>query len=284
MACADRGWRIFPLIPNGKRPAVTDWEHRATGDRERIERCWTHAPYNIGVACGPSKLVVIDLDVPKGPQDTPPDDWHLPGVASGADVLAVLCERHGQRYPSETLAVATTSGGRHLYFATPTGAAPAPRNTCGTLGWKIDTRGAGGYVVAPGCTIDGRPYTVAHLSLPAQLPTWLADLLTPAPLPPQQPVVVALPAADRRGKYLTAAIEAEVERVRTSPGGGHNNALYRAAVALGQLVAGGELTEAEVTTRLSEAARTVGQGPNETHRTITSGLNAGANRPRTVAA
>lgn len=61
-----------PLIPGDKRPAVTDWETRATTDRERITLCWTHAPYNVGIATGPSRLVVVDLDVPKCPDDTPP--------------------------------------------------------------------------------------------------------------------------------------------------------------------------------------------------------------------
>jgi hypothetical protein len=36
----------------------------ATVDPDRIRAWWDRAPYNIGVACGPSRLVVIDLDVP----------------------------------------------------------------------------------------------------------------------------------------------------------------------------------------------------------------------------
>lgn len=64
----------------------------------------------------------------------------------------------------------------------------------------------------------------------------------------------------------------------------HNNALYIASVALGQLVAGGELDAYEVTEKLTEAALSVGQGEREARRTIASGLRAGANRPRQVAA
>jgi hypothetical protein len=72
--------------------------------------------------------------------------------------------------------------------------------------------------------------------------------------------------------------------VTDSPPHGHNNALYLASVALGQLVAGGELDAAAVTSWLTEAATQVGQPWRETQRTIASGLRAGARRPRTVAA
>ncbi|MFD7489052.1 hypothetical protein [Streptomyces mirabilis] len=75
-----------------------------------------------------------------------------------------------------------------------------------------------------------------------------------------------------------------MERVTGSGEDQHNNALYIASVALGQLVAGGELAEADVTGWLLTAALQVGQGEREACRTIASGLRAGARRPRTVAA
>ncbi|MGW2186592.1 bifunctional DNA primase/polymerase [Streptomyces sp. NPDC001719] len=281
LQAASRGWPVFPLVPGGKRPAVRNWEERATTDPERITRCWTHAPYNIGIATGPSRLVVIDLDTPKAADDTPPGDWTQPGITDGADVLAALCERHGQRYPCETHAVRTWSGGTHLYFAAPDGA--EFHNTRGKLGWKIDTRAVGGLVAGAGSVVEGCPYTVMHEAGPEPLPQWLAELLRPAPLPPQQPIAVSL-AADRRGSYVRAAVNGELERVTSSPPDGHNNALYLAAVALGQLVAGGELGEGEVTLWLTAAALQVGQGEREARRTIASGLGAGAKRPRTVAA
>ena len=66
----------------------------------------------------------------------------------------------------------------------------------------------------------------------------------------------------------------------------HNTSLYIAAVALGQLVAGGGLTDDDARTGWSGAARARGQRPSEreARRTIASGLRAGANRPRQVAA
>jgi hypothetical protein len=90
--------------------------------------------------------------------------------------------------------------------------------------------------------------------------------------------------AGRAGGYLRAAVDGELARVLGSPPRGRNTALYRAAVALGQLVAGGALSEADVTAWLTEAAGQVGQRPGEAGRTIASGLKAGAAPPRSVAA
>ncbi|MGY1500781.1 bifunctional DNA primase/polymerase [Streptomyces sp. QTS52] len=283
---ASHDWRVFPLVPGGKRPAVRDWEQHATTDRERIIRCWTHAAYNVGIATGPSGLVVVDLDRPKHPADTPPAAWAEHGVTDGSDVLAVLCERHGQPLPTDTYTVRTWSGGTHLYFAAPEG--EALRNTAGDsargLGWKVDTRAVGGLVVGAGSTFAGRPYTVVHNAPVAPLPGWLAELLRPAPLPAQKPVTVALTGRGRRTAFLNAAVNGEVERVTNSGDAQHNHSLYIAAVALGQLVAGGELSEGAVTGWLLTAALHVGQGEGEARRTIASGLRAGARRPRTVAA
>jgi len=279
---ADRGWPVFPLRPGDKRPAITAWEQRATTDRDRVERCWTHGSYNIGIATGPASLVVIDLDTPKDADDTPPAAWADRGVIDGADVLAVLCERHGEPYPADTYTVRTGRGGTHLYFTAPEGI--GLRNTAGGLGWKVDTRAVGGYVVGPGSVVSGRPYTAVYDAVPAPLPDWLAELLTPAPLPPQRPITVALAATDRLGKWLDAAVKGELARVTGSADDEHNKALYLAAVALGQLVAGGELSEGDVTSWLAEAARQVGQGEREARRTVASGLRAGAKRPRQVAA
>jgi hypothetical protein len=102
-------------------------------------------------------------------------------------------------------------------------------------------------------------------------------------LPPQRAVAVSL-LDGRAGAYLRAAVDDELARVTASPPHGHNTALYLAAVALGQLVAGGMLSECDVTGWLTAAAEQVGQRPGETARTIASGLRAGARRPRSVAA
>ncbi len=294
---AARGWHVFPLRPDDKRPAFPDhaaddctgrdprcraghvgWEARATTDPDRIRRAWSARPYGIGLACGPSRLVVVDLDVRKPGQTMPPG---YEGCPHGLRTLAALAATHAATI-DPTYTVTTGRGGTHLYYRHPdTG--PALRNTAGTLGPMVDTRAHGGYVVAAGSTVAGRPYVVDLDTDPAPLPGWLAALLAPAPLPPQRPVVVDLP-ADRTGAYVRAAIDRETARVTAAPAGERNRSLYIAAVALGQLTAGGALAEADAQSVLEQAAASAGLGRAETARTIRSGLAAGSRRPRKVAA
>src|SRR5690606_22485775 len=114
------------------------WEQRATTDPERIRRAWSHAPYNVGIATGPSGLCVLDLDTADD-GDAPPERWARHGARCGEDVLAIVAAEAGKDVPGETLTVATPSGGLHLYFTAPTDA--ELRNTSGEtgrgLGWKV---------------------------------------------------------------------------------------------------------------------------------------------------
>lgn len=204
LACASRGWHVFPVTPGGKRPAFhrearcprtgpcadghLKPEQRATLDADRIRRCWAAGPYNVGIACGPSGLVVIDLDPPK-PGERPPGEWGQPGINDGADVFAAVCEQAGQPFPFETFTTRTRRGGWHLYFTAPAGLRLA-NSTGGTprgLGWRIDTRAHGGYVLAPGSFVDLPDgtgwYSVIYDTPPAPLPGWLSERLSARPAP-----------------------------------------------------------------------------------------------------
>ena len=180
LAAADAGWHVFPCAPGSKRPALREnWQDLATTDPGRIRAWWARQPYNIGIACGPSGLVVIDLDVAHdGPDGADPLDGRgaLDGPASGADALERLCRAHGQRYPAGTYTVDTPSGGSHLYFTAPE---TPVRNSAGRLGPLIDVRADGGYVVGDGSLIGGRRYAARgdFLPLALPLPAWLARLL-----------------------------------------------------------------------------------------------------------
>ncbi|MFE6589709.1 bifunctional DNA primase/polymerase [Streptomyces sp. NPDC057781] len=253
---AGRGWHVIPLRPNDKRPAGhaekycpgTAYctgghktpEQRATTDVDLLVAAWTHRPYNVGIATGPSGLLVVDLDTlkPQEPKGTP----------DGATSLQALCERAGQAVP-DTHRVRTARGGEHLYFTQPDGV--RLHSTAGRLGKKIDTRGWGGYVVAPGSTTPDGPYTVLDDRDPVPLPGWLHDALK-APQRPAQPAVPVV--ATRAVGYAAAALRGEVHNVATAADGTRNATLLRAARALGRLVASGDLDRGEVEQALSRGA------------------------------
>jgi hypothetical protein len=264
---AERGWYVFPLRCGDKRPlpGFTKWEARATTDRAQITRWWSAAPYNIGIATGPSGLVVIDCDTSGGAE---PSQWCLLG-----DVVEIA----GKQLP-RTFSVRTPSGGLHLYFAAPD---QLLGNTAGKLGRGIDTRGIGGYVVGPGSVCGARYYTIIDASPVVQLPALLIDALRSTTSPASR-----LSVQQHRDHYLRAILEGEARRVRTAAPGSRNNALNIAAFILGQLVGGAELSEREARAILWQAVRTHlgrdGFNTNEAERTITSGLTAGAKQPRRI--
>ncbi|KOG67408.1 MULTISPECIES: bifunctional DNA primase/polymerase [Streptomyces] len=275
LAAADRGWHVHPLRPGAKTPALhgeercprtgecagghRKWEQRATTDPTRIERCWTHAPYNVGIATGPAGLLVVDLDMPK--------DKDEKGAPDGANCFLALCERAGQPWPT-TYTVRSARGGQHLYFAAPDGV--RLHNTAGKLGALIDTRAWGGYVVAAGSTTATGDYHVVADAPVADLPAWLLAALTP---PPRARGPVTLPSPGRAGAYAQAALRNETDSVRHAPEGTRNRTLVRAARALGRLVASGDLPHAVVEEALNGAGEAAGLTERECRPAVTSALN-----------
>ena len=280
LAAARSGLYVFPVCPYGKAPAVRGWEHAATTDPSVITAWWRARSYNIGIATGPSRLLVVDLDTAR---DTiPPPQWA--GSRSGEDVLRMLAADAAQPYPGHTFTVTTPSGGRHLYFRMPTAA--ALRNTAGRLGWKIDTRGHGGFVVAAGSRRrDGR-YRVTHNRDIAPLPAWLAIALTVArPISGPGERLAGPPVT--RSRYLQAIIAGDSDAVAAARPGTRHTTLLAAACTLGRLVAGGELDDHDARSALlHSAARHVGiagMTQREIADTITDGIRYGSRRPRRLA-
>jgi hypothetical protein len=274
---AERGLAVFPLVPGTKRPAVKqDWEHQATTNHSQISKIWRHTPYNIGIATGRSVLLVVDLDQPKSPTDVPPEPWRGRGVTTGADVLAWLAAAAGSDLPA-TWTVRTTSGGQHLYFRQPSGLELG--NSAGRLGWKIDTRGHGGYVLGAGSIIDHTRYQLTR-NLPAQeLPDWIATALTRAP---ETTTPVRRRNLKHTSAYALAALTGELDKLLAASEGHRNQSLNSAAFALGQLIAAGLLDHAVVRDELISAAGRIGLPRREAERTITSGLGAGVRHPRRI--
>jgi hypothetical protein len=277
---ASRGWHVFPITPGAKKPPIIDrWETRATTDPDRINHWWRNIPYSVGIATGPSGLVVVDLDTRK-PGQTVPTRWARLGIGSGAAALRALAHQQGTTI-TPTFATRTPSGGWHLYYTAPPGT--VLRNTQAMIGWKIDTRAHGGYVIAPGCPLHPGRYELVDGRDPVELPTWIHRALTPNP--PTALSAPALAAGTSPSSYVLAAVRGECQRVRTAPPGQHNAVLCRAAYALGQLVGAGLLTEENARADLTTAADTLISAdcqctPGEITRVITAGLTAGARNPR----
>lgn len=64
--CARRGWYVLPCVAQGKEPLsdlVPHGWHNASDDEGTIRRWWAAKPdANVGVACNPSGLAVVDCD------------------------------------------------------------------------------------------------------------------------------------------------------------------------------------------------------------------------------
>ncbi|MYU57421.1 MULTISPECIES: bifunctional DNA primase/polymerase [Streptomyces] len=270
----------------------------ATTDPNRLTTWWANMPAaGVGVAAGPSGLVILDVDCHGGETPIDPERLlpgvELPGdiasgsVVDGRDVLALLVEARRATLPGcapETLTVRTPSGGLHYWFRVPAGTQWRPQ--AGALGWQLDVRAGSSYAVAPGTVTRQGTYTaLGDCRTVAELPVWLARDLdrTGHRVRPERPRVV-LPWRPRRmgNGYVAAAVEAELRAVAEAQPGTRNGTLNRAAFSLGTLCGAGRLDRAQVTDVLTDAARHAGLPEREAETAIRSGLAAGQNHPRTM--
>ena len=170
------GWHIFPIAPGTKNVALVKWGTEATCDPDKVRYWWTnrYVGANIGVACGPSGLFVLDLDVKDG-KDGPFE--------------CALLELSNGLLP-DTVRATTPSGGDHRFF---NGTGRTTIGDKGGIAPGIDTRSYGGMVlVAPSYISNvGRYCWRTGINKFAQLPTWLEQLAlrSYAPAVPQEPAV-----------------------------------------------------------------------------------------------
>ncbi|MET7612228.1 bifunctional DNA primase/polymerase [Streptomyces seoulensis] len=279
---ASRGWHVFPLRPGSKPPALhgersctgtgecarghVKWEQRATTDPNRIRTAWSRAPFNVGIACGPSGLLVVDLDVPKEKSSS-----YAP---CGATTFAALWERAGHAVP-DTYRVRTASGGTHLYFTVPPGVRLA--NTASTIADAVDTRGWGGYVVAAGSTTPAGTYEPLNAPEPAPLPAWLLSILQPVTAPSGMPL--RLPAVDGSRAAL-AALERECATVAAAAEGARNMTLNRSVFKVGRFVAWGDLPRQVAEDAFQGTGEAAGLTAAECRTTIRSALDSSIRKAR----
>ena len=268
LALASKGLAVFPVTPTTKdKPLIRAWQKNATNDADQVRSWWAQWPgANVGVCCGLSEIVVVDVDMPDGPAT-----W------------AALCEEHG--ITTETVTASTPSGGIHYYYKAPAGA--QLRNTARRLGAGLDTRAGPGYVLAPPSSNGHAAYTWGPGAEIAPLPNALQDLLQRS----QQPTPKQPRASSREhdlSPYVQAAIDAEIDQVRRAATGQRNDQLNRSAYALGQLVGAlwAKLDRLTAERELTDAAIAAGLDgdPNcglaGIAKTLQSGLESGMANPR----
>jgi len=171
---AKRGWHVFPVYeprdgrcscgwPKCTSPAKHPRTPRglldATTDPHTITAWWQKwADASIGIATEPSGLVVLDVDVKSG----------------GEESLEQVIATFGR--VDDTMCVLTGGGGQHYFFAAGTNRLASRAAALGREYPGIDIRAMGGYVVAPpSLHITGRSYAW-EASAPDTLepvPAWL---------------------------------------------------------------------------------------------------------------
>jgi hypothetical protein len=220
---------------------------------------------NVGVRTGAeSGLVVLDIDPRHG----------------GDETLEHLAAEHGPFPPGRT--VATGGGGTHLYFRHP---GHRVSNDAGRrLGDGVDIRGDGGYVLAPPSrhASGGRYVVTARGGEIPPMPDWLIDRLQ-APIHTPRPPVDRFQRGGDTTAWARAALRGELERLEQAEPGYRNSTLNRVAFRLGQIIAGGQLDEAEVESLLVGGAVSIGLGEREAIATVHSGMLAGEGAPRAPA-
>lgn len=247
LALAARGMTVFPVRAGTKYPLVA-WSTEATTDPQTIAEWWARWPAaSVAVACGPSGLVVVDLDGPTGMQS-----W------------AALVAEHSD---VETCSVSTgrDGGGAHLWFRADEGA-PVP-NSAGRLGPGVDVRGAGGMVLAPPSRHrTGRRYQWTSGAPLALLPQWVRALaMPPRPVRRPAPVLSSTPA--------TRALVGLVQVVLDAPEGTRNDRLFWAASRVAEHVDAGRLDRQAGADALLRAAEAAGLPSAEAARTVQSALH-----------
>jgi hypothetical protein len=208
LSYAERGYRVFPCEVGGKKPATAHGCKDATLDAEQIETWWGSAAYNIGIAT--DGLLVVDIDGKD-------NQW----LSGEADKLRDLMKGP---------ICLTPRGGSHRYFR-----GGGYRNSAGALAPGIDTRGDGGYVVAPPSVlaggggyqwIPGSELECSPQDLPAP-PTWLTGQLAtrhdqPSARTNNEEPVDPIPSGQRN--QALASLAGSMRRV------GSNGATIRAAL------------------------------------------------------
>jgi hypothetical protein len=152
---AARGWAVHPIRARSKEPASPHGFKDATVDPAQIRAWFEQSPdLNVGIATGRTSGVWV-LDCDDGSADTLLD-W----------------EKEYGGLPDTPL-VQTGRGGRQSFLLNPPGLTIPSRVKFAP---GVDTRGEGGYVVAPP-SVTEKAYRWLREGEPVEAPSWLIDLI-----------------------------------------------------------------------------------------------------------
>jgi Bifunctional DNA primase/polymerase, N-terminal len=270
---AAAGLLVLPLDAD-KKPKIK-WGEGATNDPDSpLFRRFATA--GIGIACKPSGLLVVDLDV-KHPPVNGMDMWGQLTLASGDPAAKWAC-----LYDRTTL-IRTASGGLHLWFANPEGV-PGRDDLLPGIDVKAAQGECGGYAVAP----PTPGYSYLAPKLPMVVPGWLALPLTHKARPrgdgeePTRAHVAQDPFAQPRRTGLSQPGRGDIGRrfaalIRTvmeAREGERNSKLHWSACRGAEMVRDGEVTREQVEGALTEAAVFAGLHIGECRDTIRSAFTA----------
>jgi hypothetical protein len=281
--------RPCPEGSQGKHPRAGNWRAAGLSVMAQVESELARYPMaNLGILTGPdSGIWVLDVDPRHG----------------GALALTALETKHGKL--PDTYRVRTGSGGWHFYFLLPDDFTPTNANR---LPVGLDTRGAGGQVVAPGSVTLFGSYTVERDVPPVPAPEWLLDCIRPVAVTEratpeeyaawrEMPVALMEPDGDPRLRvYAAAAVSRELAALEQAVPGARGSTAFKVAAALIELCnspwaglspalvraaydraadvamsLGGDFDEAEASQSWDSAARRVGH----TGRAVPAELDAG---------
>lgn len=282
LAALNRGFTIFPVEPGAKTPHrlyvdrpkedapwTIKWSEVATADVNTVAEWWHYSPEaNVGIACKPSGILVVDCDMPKHEyqlKGTPFEFLHEKWgpLVDGTDVFKAVCERYGGDWNSlySTYRVCTTRMGLHLYYWWPDGVEASQASIVkGILDIRCNGGEKGGYVLGAGSWTSSGAY-VAENALPvAPAPPWLVELCREKPRPVQPRDTFRQPGSANYG-----GLEASV---RFAQEGNRNNVLLWAARSMCEDGA----TEEEAMDLLTPAALECGLdgGERQARQTIQS--------------
>lgn len=251
---AKSGWRVFPLRPASKMPNSPNGFKDATTDLDLIEQWWKINPQdNIGIATGLG-LYLLDIDGPNGEES-----------------LNGLLEKNE---PLPKTLTAITGKGRHFFFSYD----GRLGNTASKLGKGIDTRGEGGYVVAPpSIHPDGRRYKWLNEGTPlAPLPKWIVTALNTTWIAPKY---TPSPYVTNMHPFVRRVWESAQERLWNATQGCRNDELNREAFLMGGWIGSGSISRDTVESGFREIALAKGLSPSEISKTMESGISRGMLSP-----